>query len=74
MKVKIWLLEGCSPIPIESTIFPLPVYLKLLEYERRKWMKMEKKDYVLLAIKNGLEGINVKEQNCSYWKITLRRK
>jgi hypothetical protein len=48
--------------------------LNLLEYHRRKWMKEEKKDYALVVIENGQKGINVKKQNCSLWKIMMRRK
>jgi hypothetical protein len=44
------------------------------EYHRRKWRKEEKKDYALVVIENGQKGINVKKQNCSLWKIMMRRK
>jgi hypothetical protein len=37
-------------------------------------MKDEKKDYALVVIVNGPRGINVKKQNCSHWKIMMRRK
>ena len=47
---------------------------QLLKYHKRKWMKKEKNDYVLVVATNGLKGINVKKQNCSLWRIMMRRK
>jgi hypothetical protein len=49
-------------------------YLNLLKYHRRKWRKEEKKDYALVVTTNGQKGINVKKQNCSPWKIMMKRK
>jgi hypothetical protein len=41
---------------------------------QRKWKKEEKNDYALVVIKNGQKGINVKKQNCSPWRIMMKRK
>jgi hypothetical protein len=49
-------------------------YLNLLKYPQRKWKKEEKNDYALVVIKNGQKGINVKKQNCSPWRIMMKRK
>jgi len=44
------------------------------QISHKEWMKEEKKDYALVVIENGQKGINVKKQNCSLWKIMMRRK
>ncbi len=40
----------------------------------KRGMKEEKKEYALVVIENGANDINVKKQNCSLWKIMMRKK
>jgi hypothetical protein len=48
---------------------PQPTRISPKEMEERR-----KKDYALVVIKNGQKGINVKKQNCSPWRIMMKRK
>lgn len=58
----------------DQFVFIRKSYLKLLKNHKTKWRKDGQKDNALVGTINGKNKINVNKENCSPWKIMMKRK